>query len=119
MMTRILTTTVLAALLALPAVAQTRPDPAQRPEPAPQTTPADPKTAPPEKIAPPASGDARESSGGAGEPLGDRLARDKGVIKPPTGVDPGMSTPAPDPGPRSMPVLPPPGTGHGDTVQPK
>ena len=118
-MTRHLTAATLATLLALPAIAlaQPRPDPTQRPEPAPQTAPDNPSAAPPEKIAPPA--DARESSGSAGEPLGDRLSRSQGVIKPPTGVDPGMATPAPDPGPRSMPVIPPPGTGPGDPVTPK
>jgi hypothetical protein len=117
MVMRHLTTAALLALLALPAtgVAQPRPDPAQRPEPAPTTTPPE-KIAPPEKI----PGDARESSGGSGtEALGDRLSRTDGVIKPPSDVDPGMTTPAPDPGPRSMPVIPPPGTHHADPVKPR
>jgi hypothetical protein len=106
---------MIAALLAgltLPATAQTRPDPAQRPEPAP-TTP----TTPPEKIDPPA--DPRSSGSSGVEPLGERLGRSDGVIKPPTDVDPGMTTPAPDPGPRSMPVIPPPGSHPADPVKPK
>jgi hypothetical protein len=110
-------TAVLATLLAAAplggAGAQLRPDPAQRPEPAPQTAPGNPNPAPPEKVAP-------EDSGGSGVPLGERLARSHGTIKPPAGIDPGMATPAPDPGPRSMPVIPPPGTPGGDsTIVPK
>lgn len=94
--------------------AQTRPDPAQRPEPAPETLPGNAATVPPEKIAPP---DARENSGSS---LGEELSRSHGTIVPPAGIDPGMAKQAPDPGPRSTPVLPPPGSAGGDpTVIPK
>jgi hypothetical protein len=98
------------------ASAQLRPDPAHRPEQAPETAPDNPAAAPPEKIAPP---DARASSGSSGT-LGDELSRSHGTITPPAGIDPGMAKRAPDPGPRSTPVLPPPGTAGGDpTVIPK
>lgn len=43
-----------------------------------------------------------------------------GVIHPPTGVDPGIRVPAPDPQAGTMPVIPPPGTpGGNQAVQPK
>ncbi len=44
--------------------------------------------------------------------LGDRLARSKGIICPPAGVDPGIA--APPVGGGTMPVIPPPGTPGGD-----
>jgi hypothetical protein len=44
--------------------------------------------------------------------LGDRLARSKGIICPPAGVDPGIT--APPVGGGTMPVIPPPGTPGGD-----
>ena len=113
-----------AALLALlltmaplaEAAAQLRPDPTQRPEQAPETAADNPSAAPPEKIAPP---DARASSGSSGT-LGDELSRSHGTITPPAGIDPGMTKQAPDAGPRSTPVLPPPGSAGDDpTVIPK
>jgi hypothetical protein len=110
---RIALIVLLAAVPLGGAGAQLRPDPAQRPEPAPQTVPGNPNPTPPEKVAP-------EDSGGSGAPLGERLSRSQGTIKPPANVDPGMATPAPDPGPRSMPVIPPPGTPGGNpSVVPK
>ncbi len=55
-----------------------------------------------------------------GETLSERLDRNSGVIKPPAGVDPGIAVPAPDPNPRTTPVIPPPGTPGGNpSVQPK
>jgi hypothetical protein len=52
--------------------------------------------------------------------LSDQLSRSGGVIKPRTDVDPGMHQPAPDPGPQSMPVIPPPGTSDNSLdVKPK
>jgi len=52
-----------------------------------------------------------------GENLSDRLARNNGVICPPS-VDPHIKAPTPEVG--KMPVIPPPGTPGGDqTVQPK
>jgi hypothetical protein len=50
--------------------------------------------------------------------LSDQLSQSKGVICPPTGVDPGISVP-PIGGGRT-PVVPPPGTPGGDpSIQPK
>ncbi len=55
-----------------------------------------------------------------GETLSERLDRNNGVIHPPTGTDPGMAAPVPDPHPRSTPVIPPPGSPGGNpSVQPK
>jgi hypothetical protein len=97
---------------------ETRPDPAQRPEPAPQSAPGNPNAAPPEKLE--RSGDAREDSGDPGASLSDRLSRSQGTIKPPRDVDPGMAAAPPDPGPRSMPVIRPPGTSESNrTVTPR
>ncbi len=56
---------------------------------------------------PPAPG---ETTGSAN--LSDQLARSKGVICPPAGVDPGIS--APPIGGGRTPVIPPPGTPGGD-----
>jgi hypothetical protein len=51
-------------------------------------------------------------------PLSEQLSQSKGVICPPTGVDPGLVTTPPAGG--RMPVIPPPGTPGGDpTIQPK
>ena len=56
--------------------------------------------------------------GKSSEPLSDRLAQSKGVICPPTGVDPQMQVPPPGGG--RLKVIPPPGTPGGDpNVQPK
>jgi hypothetical protein len=56
--------------------------------------------------------------GKSSEPLGDRLAQSKGVICPPTGVDPQMQVPPPGGG--RLKVISPPGTPGGDpNVQPK
>ena len=50
--------------------------------------------------------------------LSDQLAQSKGVICPPTGVDPGMRQPPPEGG--TMKVIPPPGSPGGDPrVEPK
>jgi hypothetical protein len=40
--------------------------------------------------------------------LSQRLNRSNGVITPPKNVDPGMSSPVPDPHPHTTPVIPPP-----------
>ena len=58
------------------------------------------------------------TTGQASEPLGDKLAKSDGVLCPPTGIDPGMHTLAPNTG--SMQVIPPPGSPGGDpSVRPK
>jgi hypothetical protein len=56
-----------------------------------------------------------------GETLSERLHRSDGVIKPPSGVDPGMHVAPKDPNAGSnMPVIPPPGSPGGDrSIQPK
>ncbi len=73
---------------------------------APKTTPQDPRSTTPDRR--------------PGETLSERLDRNSGVIRPPTGVDPGIAVPVPDPNPGSTPVIPPPGTPGGDpSVQPK
>jgi len=41
-------------------------------------------------------------------------SQQSGVIRPPTGVDPGMTKPAPDAKDFPMPVVPPPGTPGGN-----
>jgi hypothetical protein len=46
-------------------------------------------------------------SGSSGESLSHQLDRSGGVIHLPTNVDPGLTQPAPQVGPRSMPVIPP------------
>jgi hypothetical protein len=52
--------------------------------------------------------------------LSKQLDQSQGVITPPNEIDPGMTKPAPDVGPRSTPVIPPPGTqGNNPNVQPK
>jgi hypothetical protein len=56
--------------------------------------------------------------GGSSEPLSDKLARSKGVICPPAGVDREMQVTPPSGG--HLKVIPPPGTPGGDPdVQPK
>lgn len=55
-------------------------------------------------------------SGSSSEPLSDRLDRSDEVIRPPVHMDPGMTQSPPAVGPKSTPVIPPPGTG-GNTPQ--
>jgi len=55
-----------------------------------------------------------------GETLSDQLDRNKGVIRPPAGMDSGIAAPVPDPAPGTTPVIPPPGTPGGNpNIQPK
>ena len=59
-------------------------------------------------------------SGSSSESLSHELNRSGGVIHPPADVDPGLTQAAPDIGPHSMPVIPPPGTPGGNPdVKPK
>jgi hypothetical protein len=52
--------------------------------------------------------------------MSEDLSRSGGVIEPPAAVDPAIKQPTPSPGPRSMPVIPPPGTPGGNpNVEPK
>jgi hypothetical protein len=84
---------------------------AQRPAPPQQP---DPRNTIPEKIEPaPRDGNAQKS-------LSDELDATGGVIRPPSGVDPEIQAPAPEPNPGTMPVIPPPGSPGGDpNVRPK
>ncbi len=102
------------------AVAQAPPGPATPPA---QTAPPPPVRATdcaPMQPAPQQGTIAPEGSttGKAGEPLADKLARSNGVLCPPTGVDPEIRAPTPDTG--NTPVIPPPGSPGGDpNVRPK
>jgi hypothetical protein len=59
-------------------------------------------------------------SGSSTGSLSHQLNRSGGVIHPPANIDPGLTQPAPDLGPHSMPVIPPPGTPGGNPdVKPK
>jgi hypothetical protein len=54
------------------------------------------------------------------EPLGQQLSKSKGVIEPPTDIDREIEVPAPEPDPKTTPVIPPPGSPGGDpSIQPK
>jgi hypothetical protein len=54
------------------------------------------------------------------QPLSEKLDKSGGVLRPPAGIDPGIHAPAPEPDPRTTPVIPPPGTPGGDqNIQPK
>ncbi|MGY4303394.1 hypothetical protein ACVIJ6_000637 [Bradyrhizobium sp. USDA 4369] len=58
------------------------------------------------------------TTGRAGEPLGEKLAKTNGVLCPPSGVDPEMHAPTPEGG--TTPVIPPLGSPGGNpNVQPK
>ena len=59
-------------------------------------------------------------SGSSTEPLGDRLDRSRGMLRPPGGIDPGLTQSPPSAGPRSTPVIRPPGTrGDEGEINPK
>jgi hypothetical protein len=61
---------------------------------------------------------ASPGSGGSAEPLSDKLHRQDGVIRPPSGIDPEMTQKPPPVG--KTPVIPPPGTPGGEPgVDPK
>src|SRR2546422_406202 len=78
-------------------------------------------TPPPESAAtcpPDVKGEPPTVGGGSSEPLSDKLARSKGVICPPAGIDRDMQVTPPSGG--HLKVIPPPGTPGGDpNVQPK
>jgi len=64
-----------------------------------------------QQTVPEASGPA--TSGGSTQPLSDKLDNSGGVIRPPTGIDPGL-TPSPPPADAGgTGVIPPPGTRGG------
>ena len=73
----------------------------------------------PEKIAPeePSS---TGSTAGSGATLSEKLERSDGVIRPPEGISPDMSTRAPVPNPGTTPVIRPPGSPGGNpTLDPR
>jgi hypothetical protein len=82
-------------------------------QPTENTSPEQGVTCPPDvKGEPPTVG------GGSSGPLSDKLARSKGVICPPAGIDRDMQVTPPGGG--HLKVIPPPGTPGGDqNVQPK
>jgi len=84
------------ALAAGPVFAQTAPG-----------APGSSQTIPVKEAAPPVRSGSDVTTGRS---LSQKLDASGGVIKPPPGVDPEISKPAPDPNPNSMPVIKPPGT---------
>jgi hypothetical protein len=59
-------------------------------------------------------------SGNSSGSLSRELSQSGGVIHPPANPDPGLTKPALDLGPHSMPVIPPPGTPGGNPdIKPK
>ncbi len=79
-----------------------------------------PQTQPPTPLLPPSTGVAPSGKESGSNPLSEQLSRSGGVIKPPDNVDRKIEAPTPDPGPRSMPVVPPPGSPGGNPgVKPK
>jgi hypothetical protein len=64
--------------------------------------------------------EAEPGSGSSTEPLSDRLDRSRGMLRPPGGIDPGLTQTPPSVGPRSTPVIRPPGTrGDEGEINPK
>jgi hypothetical protein len=79
-----------------------------------------PQNQPPTPQLPPATGAAPSGQDSGSNPLSEQLSRSGGVIKPPDNVDRKIEAPTPNPGPRSMPVVPPPGSPGGNPdVKPK
>jgi hypothetical protein len=100
------------------AVAQAPPTPATPP--AQTAPPATASNCAPTKPVPPRGTIAPEgtTTGQAGEPLSDKLAKSDGVLCPPAGVDPEIRAPTPNAG--NTPVIPPPGSPGGNPdIRPK
>jgi hypothetical protein len=57
--------------------------------------------------------EAEPGSGSSTEPLSDRLDRSRGVLRPPGGIDPGLTQAPPPSGPNSTLEIAPPGTPGG------
>ena len=75
----------------------------------PPATPGSPQTIPEKTPSSPAKPDANGT-------LTEKLDKSDGVIKPPTGIDPGMTKPAP-PTAGTMPVIKPPGETGGPAAK--
>lgn len=68
----------------------------------------------------PNSGSGQNGTTGSGDTLSDKLDQSRGVIQPPSNVDPEIRVPAPDPNPGTTRVIPPPGSPGGNpTIVPK
>jgi hypothetical protein len=79
-----------------------------------------PPSTDPRNVTPPAPGSSGSSTSEQTGSISDQLSRSGGVIHPPANVDPEMRQPAPNTGPNSMPVVPPPGTPENNPqVKPK
>jgi hypothetical protein len=79
-----------------------------------------PPSASGDKAAPTQPDEDLSGGGNSTGSLSHRLNRSGGVIRPRADIDPGLTQPAPDIGPRSMPVIPPPGTPGGNPdIKPK
>jgi len=79
-----------------------------------------PPSASGDKVAPTQPDEDLSGGGSSTGSLSHRLNRSGGVIHPPANIDPGLTQPAPDIGPHSMPVIPPPGTPGGNPdIKPK
>ena len=89
-----------------------------------QTTPqAPPPQSQDKNVVPQRPGDQApqdKAPGAASGSLSEQLSRSGGVIHPPTAIDRPIEAPTPNPGARSMPVIPPPGTPGGNPdIKPK
>ena len=104
---------VAVAALAGPAdVARAQADPSQLPPGHPRSVPEETRPG-----VPPLGSDGRSE---VDRTLSERLDRTDGVLKPPSGIDPGIHVPAPVPNPGTTPVIPPPGSfGSPSGVQPR
>lgn len=77
-------------------------------------------TAPPAQSAAPQKANDAADAKSADIPLSKKLDENKGVLKPPQGVDPGIHQPPPAQTGDKMPVIVPPGEPGGDqSIQPK
>jgi hypothetical protein len=82
--------------------------------------PAQDKQAPPEQPRGPVPRAPGPNDKAGSDSLSEQLSRSGGVIRPPAEIDKPMEAPTPDPGARSMPVIPPPGAPGGNPdVKPK
>lgn len=120
-MIRIMLTSI-CLLGAMPALAQSPPKQPTADTPAQTGCPPNASTVTPPGASGETTGQAGNALGdkslGDNKPLGDKLAQSGGVLCPPSGVDPDMRAPTPDVG--NTPVIKPPGTPGGDqSVQPK
>jgi hypothetical protein len=97
-----------ALLTAVPAASQ--PSPPAKPPPA-EETPALPR-----QPGPPQPGDDAVQKP---EDLTDKLKRNKGVIRPPAGIDPDIEKPAPVPDPGTTRIIPPPVSPGGEPPAPR